>query len=72
MHDGIEGIYGVTEADEQEIGLCPCGKGYNGHDSQPLCRKGALLERVSDGRSLYPPHHDIPSHTCPEWEAKND
>lgn len=29
--DGIEGIYGVSEADELEIGLCPCGEGYRGH-----------------------------------------
>lgn len=31
--DGIEGIYGVTEADEVEMGLCACGQGYVGHDA---------------------------------------
>lgn len=45
-------IYDITEADEVEIGLCPCGKGYNGHTTHTYTdgheATGPRLDRDTD------------------------
>jgi hypothetical protein len=43
--EGVEGIYGVSEADEPP--LCPCGAGYVGHrPAEPVIHKTTITVTI--------------------------